>query len=225
MQDLGKIHQLIVPVFGYKMSFNIETIIFTWIAMSLLVIFGLFTARRKSLRPGALQLVGELFVDYFYGLADEALGKELGKKYGPYICGLFMFLTLSNWLGILPHLEEPTKDLNTPLGMSLIGALFLTHFEGIRVRGLKNYLSGYVEPFAFMLPINIISELANVISVTFRLFGNIMGGAIIILVVSHLTYSFVIPPFLNAFFGLFVGTIQAYVFTMLTTVYISLKVK
>ena len=76
-----------------------------------------------------------------------------------------------------------------------------------------------------MLPLNIVSELANVVSISFRLFGNIMGGAIIILVVSYLSYSLVLPPFLNAFFGLFVGTIQAFVFTMLTTVYISLQVK
>ena len=76
-----------------------------------------------------------------------------------------------------------------------------------------------------MIPLNIIGELANVVSISFRLFGNIMGGSIIILVVSYLTYSIILPPFLNAFFGLFVGTIQAFVFTMLTTVYISLQVK
>ena len=77
----------------------------------------------------------------------------------------------------------------------------------------------------FMMPLNVIGELAKIVSISFRLFGNIMGGAIIILVVSHLTYSLVLPPFLNAFFGLFVGTIQAFVFTMLTVVYISVQVK
>ena len=76
-----------------------------------------------------------------------------------------------------------------------------------------------------MMPLNLIGELAKVVSISFRLFGNIMGGSIIILVVSHLTYSLVLPPFLNAFFGLFVGTIQAFVFTMLTVVYISVQVK
>ena len=75
-----------------------------------------------------------------------------------------------------------------------------------------------------MFPLNIIGELAKVVSISFRLFGNIMGGSIIILVVSHLIYSLVLPPFLCFFFGLFVGTIQAFVFTMLTIVYISVQV-
>jgi F-type H+-transporting ATPase subunit a len=75
-----------------------------------------------------------------------------------------------------------------------------------------------------MAPLNIIGELAKVISISFRLFGNIMGGSIIILVVSYLTFNLVTPPFLNAFFGAFVGTIQAFVFTMLTLVYIAVQV-
>jgi len=76
-----------------------------------------------------------------------------------------------------------------------------------------------------MAPLNIIGELAKVISISFRLFGNIMGGAIIIIVVSHMVYNLVLPPFLNAFFGLFVGTIQAFVFTMLTITYIAVATK
>ncbi len=224
MQELGKIHQLIVPLCGHNMTFNLEVILMTWIVIILLLIFGYFSSRNKSRLPGPLQVVGELFVEQLFGLAEETLDKELAKKYGPLVCALFMFLALSNWLGILPHLEEPTKDLNTPLSLGLMG-FFIAHYTGIRVKGIKNYLKGYTEPFFFMVPLNIIGELANVVSISFRLFGNIMGGSIIILVVSYLTYSIVLPPFLNAFFGLFVGTIQAFVFTMLTTVYISLQVK
>jgi F-type H+-transporting ATPase subunit a len=73
--------------------------------------------------------------------------------------------------------------------------------------------------------LNLIGELAKIVSISFRLFGNILGGSIIILVVSYLTLNLVLPPFLYAFFGLFVGTIQAFVFTMLTVVYISVQVK
>ena len=78
---------------------------------------------------------------------------------------------------------------------------------------------------AFVGILELMAEFARIISFTFRLFGNIMGGSIIILVVSYLTYSVILPPFLNAFIGLFVGTIQAFVFTMLTVVYISVQVK
>jgi F-type H+-transporting ATPase subunit a len=131
---------------------------------------------------------------------------------------------VGNWLGIIPHLEEPTKDLNTPLSLGVLGFV-IAHAAGIRSKGIKNYIMEYMEPIFFMAPLNIIGELAKIISISFRLFGNIMGGSIIILVVSHLTYSVVLPPFLFAFFGLFVGTIQAFVFTMLTVVYISVQVK
>ncbi|MBW1894046.1 MAG: F0F1 ATP synthase subunit A [Deltaproteobacteria bacterium] len=224
MQELGKIHQLIIPFFGHNLTFNLEVIIMTWIVIAILVFFGILAARKRQIVPGPMQVVGELLVEQLFGLAEETLDKEMAKKYGPLICALFMFLTLSNWLGIIPHLEEPTKDLNTPLSLGIMG-FFIAHYSGIKTRGLKNYLKGYIEPFFFMMPLNVIGELANVVSISFRLFGNIMGGSIIILVVSYLTYSVVLPPFLNLFFGIFVGTIQAFVFTMLTTVYISLQVK
>ncbi len=135
-----------------------------------------------------------------------------------------MFLTLSNRLGIIPHLGEPTKDLNTPLSLGVMGFI-IAHYAGIRAKGYKKYLKEYCEPIFFMMPLNVIGELAKIVSISFRLFGNIMGGSIIILVVSYLTYSLILPPFLYAFFGLFVGTIQAFVFTMLTVVYISVQVK
>lgn len=224
MQELGKIHQLIVPFNGHDLTFNLEVIVMTWIVIGILLMFGYLASRKRRIIPGRLQVLGELLIEQLFGLAEETLDKEMAKKYGPMICALFMFLALSNWLGIIPHLEEPTKDLNTPLSLGLMG-FFIAHTAGIKTRGLKNYLKGYIEPFFFMAPLNIIGELANVVSISFRLFGNIMGGSIIILVVSYLTYSIVLPPFLNAFFGLFVGTIQAFVFTMLTTVYISLQVK
>ena len=79
-------------------------------------------------------------------------------------------------------------------------------------------------PIFLMAPLNVIGELAKVVSISFRLFGNIMGGSIIILVVSYLTYSIILPPFLNFFFVIFIGAIQAFVFTMLTLVYISVQV-
>ena len=135
-----------------------------------------------------------------------------------------MFLLVSNWLGIIPHLEEPTKDLNTTLGLGLMGFV-IAHYAGIKSKGFKAYAKEYFQPIFFMMPLNLIGELAKIVSISFRLFGNIMGGSIIILVVSYLTYSIVLPPFLYAFFALFVGTIQAFVFTMLTVVYISVQVK
>ena len=224
MQELGKIHQIIIPFFGHNITINLEVIVMTWVVFAVLIVMGIVASRKKSILPRPFQIFGELIISILYDLTEDALGKDMAKKYAPMICALFMFLLLSNWLGIIPHLEEPTKDLNTTLGLGLMG-FCIAHYAGIKSKGFKAYIKEYFQPIFFMMPLNLIGELAKIVSISFRLFGNIMGGSIIILVVSYLTYSVILPPFLNAFFGLFVGTIQAFVFTMLTLVYISVQVK
>ena len=224
MKELGKLHQLIIPIWGHNITINLEVIVMTWIVFTVLIALGFAATRKRNILPRPLQTLGEMFVTLLYGLTEDALGKEMAKKYAPLICALFMFLLISNWIGLIPHLEEPTKDLNTTLGLGLMGFV-IAHYAGIKSKGLKAYLKEYFQPIFFMMPLNLIGELAKIVSISFRLFGNIMGGSIIILVVSHLVYSIVLPPFLYAFFGLFVGTIQAFVFTMLTVVYISVQVK
>ena len=224
MGELGLIHQLIIPVFGYNITLNLEVILMTWIVFAILIAFGIFATYKKGVVPRPLQVIGEIFVEQFYQLTEDALDRQMAKKYGPLIVALFLFLLLSNWLGLIPHLQEPTKDLNTPLSLGVLGFV-IAHYAGIKSKGFKAYAMEYFQPIFFMMPLNLIGELAKIISISFRLFGNIMGGSIIILVVSYLTYNVLLPPLLNAFFGLFVGTIQAFVFTMLTVVYISVQVK
>jgi F-type H+-transporting ATPase subunit a len=194
MGELGRVHQLIIPVWGHNITLNIEVVVMTWIVFALVIGLGLFASRKRSLIPRPLQTLGELIVSILYGLTEDALGKELAKTYAPLICALFMFLLLSNWIGIIPHFEEPTKDLNTTLGLGIMG-FFIAHYAGIKSKGFKEYAKEYFQPIFFMMPLNVI------------------------------TYSLILPPFLYAFFGLFVGTIQAFVFTMLTVVYISVQVK
>jgi F-type H+-transporting ATPase subunit a len=224
MQDLGKIHQMIINLPGYQMVFNLEAMLMTWIVIGTLLLFGWACSSKRAVVPHRFQVVGELLVSKLYELTEDAMGKELAKKYAPLICALFLFLVLCNWIGIIPHLEEPTKDLNTPLSLGLMGFV-IAHSVGIKTKGFKAYIKEYFEPMFFMMPLNLIGEVAKIVSISFRLFGNIMGGSIIILVVSYLTYNVVLPPFLNAFFGFFVGAIQAFVFTMLTVVYISTQAK
>jgi F-type H+-transporting ATPase subunit a len=224
MQDLGRIHQLILPLGDFRAAINLEVVVMTWIVIAVLVALGLATSRHRAILPGPLQVLGELIVGQLYQLTEDALGKELARRYAPLVAALFLFLLFSNWLGIVPHLEEPTKDLNTPLALGLMGFV-IAHWAGIRSKGFKAYIREYFQPIFFMMPLNVIGEIAKIVSISFRLFGNIMGGSIIILVVSYLTWNILLPPFLNAFFGLFVGTIQAFVFTMLTVVYIAVQVK
>jgi F-type H+-transporting ATPase subunit a len=224
MGDLGLIHQLVISIGGITITLNLEVLVMSWIVFALLLLFGLLATRKRDFVPRPFQIVGELIIGQLYQLTEDALNKREAEKYGPMVCGLFFFMLISNWLGIIPHLEEPTKDLNTPLALGLMGFV-VAHYAGIKSKGFKEYSREYFQPMFFMMPLNVIGELAKIVSISFRLFGNIMGGSIIILVVSHLTYSLLLPPFLNAFFGLFVGTIQAFVFTMLTVVYISVQIK
>jgi F-type H+-transporting ATPase subunit a len=224
MQELGKIHQLVFDIFGYQATFNLEAMLMTWIVICLLLVFGWACTSRRSMIPNRFQVVGELLISKLYELTEDAMGKKMAKTYAPMVCALFLFLVLCNWIGIVPHLEEPTKDLNTPLSLGLMG-FAIAHYVGIKTKGFKAYIKEYFEPMFFMMPLNLIGELAKIVSISFRLFGNIMGGSIIILVVSYLTYNVILPPFLNAFFGFFVGAIQAFVFTMLTIVYISTQAK
>lgn len=224
MDDLTAIPQFVIQLFGVDLVFNTETIFMTWIVMASLIVFGIGATRKLAFMPNPLQIVAELFVKAFYGLTRDALDDQMAKSYFPLVCGLFMFLLLSNWLGVIPKLSEPTKDLNTPLGFGIMG-FFIAHYAGIKEKGIKQYVSEYFQPIFFMAPLNVIGEFAKVISISFRLYGNILGGSIIILIVSHLVYGLVLPPFLMAFFGFFIGTIQAFVFTMLTLVYISVQVK
>ncbi len=224
MKELGKIWTWVLDVGGYHLVFNVTTIIMTLIVMAILIAFAHVATRKKSLVPGTPQIIGELFVANFWKLTVDALGEDMAKTYFPLICALFMFLWCCNVMGIIPGLEEPTKDLNTPLGLGIMGFV-IAHYAGIKTKGFKRYVKEYFEPIFFMMPLNVVGELAKVVSISFRLYGNIMGGSIIILVVSYLVYDVIIPPLLYGFFGLFVGTVQAFVFTMLTLVYISVQVR
>jgi len=154
MQELGKIHQLIIPMMGHNMTINLETIAMTWIVIITLLVFGYMATRKSGIIPGAFQVIGELFVFQLYGLTEDALNKERAKKYAPLITALFLFLVLSDWIGMFPYLEEPTKDLNTPLSLGLMG-FFIAHYAGIKSKGFKKYIKAYFEPIFFMMPLTV----------------------------------------------------------------------
>ena len=139
MGELGRIHQVIIPFMGHNITLNLDVIIMTWLVIFVLILFGFFAARKKSVLPGLLQVVGELFVTQLYNLVEDALDKKLGRAYAPLICALFMFLLCCNWIGMFPHLHEPTKDLNTPLSLGIMG-FFIAHYAGIKTKGIGKYL-------------------------------------------------------------------------------------
>lgn len=193
------------------------------IIIDILIIVTAFMAT-KVLRkvPGRLQSVFEIIGELFVGLVTQTLG-ENGRRHLPMLGSLFLFIWISNIIGTIPFAEEPTRDLNVTVG-HMLAVLCVVHFESIRVKGLGAYIKGYMDPFFIMAPLNVIGEIAKGVSLAFRLFGNILGGAIIIMVISYLIKYVFIAAGLNLFFGLFVGTIQAFVFTMLSMTYIAVAV-
>lgn len=223
MDAITEVAQWVLPVGGREVHLNATTLIMSWGVMAGLAAFGLAVSRRPALVPGPFQSVAELLVQVSRDLIAETLGKR-GPRYFALILTLFVFILISNWLGMVPFLEEPTKDLNTTLVLAVI-AFLTAQAAAVRAKGWRAYLKEYFQPFAFMFPLNVIGEAAKVVSMSFRLYGNVMGGSIIILVVSHLVHHLVLPPLLGAFFGLFVGTVQAFVFAMLTLTYISVALQ
>ncbi|MEA3475487.1 MAG: F0F1 ATP synthase subunit A [Candidatus Cloacimonadota bacterium] len=214
----------IIKVFGrFPINWNVIRVI---IAVDLiLILIAFFVRRNMKLVPSKVQSIAEMVYSFFIDLVTETLGED--KAYfTPYIITIFLFIFTCNIIGIIPipGNMEPTRNLNVPLGMGLM-VILVVHFSAIKEKGFKKYLKSYTEPFFFMAPLNLVGEVAKGISISFRLFGNILGGAIIILVISNLIRFILIPIGLSIFFGLFIGTIQAFVFTMLALSYTAVAIK
>ncbi len=186
-----------------------------------LLFFAFFTRKRLFERPSKIQILFESIYGMLDGFVVETLGAKLAG-FTPYIVTIFIFLWICNVIGMIPipGFLEPTRTLNVTMGMGIMVGV-VVHATAIKHKGIGGYLKGYVTP---MVILDVIGELAKVVSISFRLFGNILGGAIIILVVSSLVKFVVLPVGLNLFFGLFVGTVQAFVFTMLALSYISVAI-
>jgi len=244
MEDISYVPQFVWHFLNYEFTINYVTVFVSWVVMGLLVLFGATVTRNLQEIPGRYQNCGEFFIEAFDKLTNETLCKEFARKYFPLILTLFMFVLLCNWIGMIPaHLfvqgyKEPTADVNTPLALGTI-VFFVVHYSGIKVKGLKKYIWDYFEPVIevkgikipnlFMFPLNIVGEIAKVVSLAFRLFGNIMGGGVIFIVVFDLikgwpVINMAIPIGLYGFFGFFVGTVQAFVFSMLALTYIAVAV-
>lgn len=226
-----KIHQIAgweVPMHGI----NQQTVYVSWGIIAFICILAFLATRKLKRFPGRLQLVFELIVGAFDKLCVDTLGPK-GRKFLPLVASLFLFICLANWSGMF-FFEEPTRDLNTTLGLGLL-CFFVAHLAAIRYKGLGRYIMDYFEPMieikgvkipnVVFAPLNLIGEVGKLISHSFRLYGNILGGAIIMQVVSNLSRFIVLPIGLNLFFGLFVGAVQAFVFAMLALTYVAVLVE
>lgn len=213
-------------------NINATTVFNTWAAMGLLFVIILWARASMRKKNSIGQYVVLSFVRGFKDLGVQALG-TFNYAHFAMITALFIFILLCNWISIIPWLEEPTRDLNTTLALGLISFLY-SQGNAIGTHGFKEYIKDYFAPFILMFPLNVIGNLATIVSISFRLFGNIFGGSIIAqLYTQTISGVFIweslgilsgINISITLFFGLFEGFIQAFVFAMLSLTYLSMAV-
>lgn len=213
--------RIIAEVFGFPITATMTNM---WIIMVGITLFCVLSTRNLKRVPGKFQLIGETIVKGINGLTESTMGKN-NMAFAPYMLTLFMYLAIANLLGLI-GMRPPTADLTMTFALSLL-TFFMTQFFGLKSKGLGGYLKGYLEPMPLLLPINIIGELANPISLAFRLFGNMLGGVIIMgLIYGGLTqvmYLAVgIPILAHLYFDIFSGLLQSFIFVMLSMVFISM---
>jgi F-type H+-transporting ATPase subunit a len=148
----------------------------------------------------------------------EAVGLRAPRHYIGFVGTLFLFIATANLFTIIPGYEPPTGSLSTTAALALCVFVAVPLF-GIRQRGWRGYLQSYLEPTLIMLPFNIISELSRTLALAVRLFGNMMSGTMILAILLSIT-PFVFPVAMSAL-GLLTGMVQAYIFSILATVYIA----
>ena len=202
------------------LTFHLDTLMMTWLTMGLVLLLAFVATRSLSLAPSGWQNLLEMIVEALHEQMDGAMGPN-GRKMAPLIITLFLFLLIGNWQGLVPGLTSPTNDLNTTLGLALL-VIGLVHILGIINKGPVKYFKHFFEPFIPFVIINIIEELAKPITLSFRLFGNILAGEILIIILGILVPMWLpIPNILWLNFSVFVGAVQAFIFTMLSMSYLA----
>lgn len=223
-------------------EFAVTNSLFSSLIISLLLIFGAVLVRtRITIIPGRIQNFFELIIETTLNWMDSVLMKRsLSEKYLPLIATLFIFILLANWMGLLPgvssiglkeeHLvsfiRPPTTDLNFTIALGMI-SVFSVNILGAMTIGLKKHFTKFFNLknpiFSFVGLLELLSEFVKVISFSFRLFGNIFAGKVLILIVAFLVPYLIPIPFLML--EIFVGFIQAFIFAKLTLVFIAMSTR
>ena len=210
-----------------------ETVVNSWIIMAIIFFTGLWLAHDLKKIPSKRQVMAEKLVTMLYDLVEQTMGKR-GLSFAPYIGTLFAFSLLSSLSGMF-GLRAPTADYNTTLGWALV-TFFLVQYQGIKNKGVGGWLHAFIEPMPLLMPLNVVGEIANPISLSFRHYGNIAAG----LVITSLLYGGLsaltsiifgglqipilqlgLPAILSIYFDVFTAALQAFIFCMLTMVFIS----
>ena len=194
-----------------------DSVAVTWLIMAVLTLVSWVVTRNLRLVPTGFQNVLESMLEKIEMLIQEISGYA-PVHFLPLIAALAIYLAVSNLVSIVPGLDAPTRDLNTTTALAVI--VFLSvHVLGIRLIGARNYFRSYIEPSWILLPFNIVGELTRTIALSLRLFGNMLSGTLIVAIL--VLFAGLLVPVPLQIFGLLLGFIQAYVFTLLATVYIA----
>ncbi|RLC90949.1 MAG: ATP synthase F0 subunit A [Chloroflexi bacterium] len=205
----GFFPQTVFTIFGIPVR---DTIVSTWIMMAIVAGAAAVAGRRW---PEAL----EMLIDFLNDTISSVMGRPAGP-YLPFLGTLAIFIAVANVIGIVPFVVSPTRDVNTPVALALV-VFFSVYYFGIRAKGLRGYLRDLASPI-FMLPMELISHVSRTLSLSLRLFGNIVSTELIVAVVFMLVPLGV--PLLLIAFSMLTGILQAYVFTVLAATYIGAEV-
>jgi len=202
-----------------------QTLLSTWIVMGVLILLAVVVRLRvSSFRtiPSRAQNVVETLVETMSNFTKSTMG-EAFEGFGAWFFGIFAFILLSNYAG-LARLRPPTADLAVTAALAL-STFLMIHITGIRKQRLR-YLKSYISPNPIFLPLNLIGEISKPLSLGFRLFGNMLGSVVIVNLVYYMLpwfLSFVFPDILHAYFDIFAGALQAFIFTVLSMTFIQQK--
>lgn len=193
------------------------------IVLAVTIVAVILRTRLSVEEPGKFQLVLEDLVGAVVGILNDLIGPK-GIRYLPLVGSVGLFILLANWSGLVPGLMAPTSNINVTVGCALTAWVYY-HVQGVRAQGIVSYLKHFAAPpgapvwiVPIMLPIEIISHFSRVLSLSLRLFGNIFGEEMVILILFSLVPFFVPLPMM--FLGIITGTLQAFIFVMLTIIYL-----
>ncbi|TKT90375.1 F0F1 ATP synthase subunit A [Dyadobacter frigoris] len=199
------------------------TIVTTWVLMFVLVVGSAVITRnlKSGMKISRWQCILEMVVTGINGQIKE-VGLDKPEKYIAFIGTLFLFIAVANVCIIFPWYEPPTGSLSTTAALAVC-VFMAVPFYGVGADGFVGYLKSYIEPTFIMLPFNLISEASRTLALAIRLFGNMMSGGLVVAILISITP--LIFPIIMSALGLLTGMVQAYIFSILATVYIAAAVK
>jgi F-type H+-transporting ATPase subunit a len=207
----------------FEIGLNLDTVIYTVVAGAVVLAIGFYVrAKITSGVPGKFQLALETITDLVRRQVESSIGIRVAPFAVPLAITLFLFILVANWLSLLSFHEvpsPPTADVNLPYALTALSLIWV-HVFGIRRNGL-HYFEHYTQPFAIMLPLEVVSQISRFLSLPLRLFGNMFAGTIMLQLIVNLLPAYVSWVANGAWkmFDLFVGGMQAFIFALLVIVY------